>query len=63
MTEDMLHAGLPPPDYATYGMAKRMLEILSRSYRTQYGCNFVTLLPTNIYGPGLLRPGKIFFVL
>jgi len=33
-----------------YGSGKRQLEILSRSYRKQYGCNFVTLLPTNILG-------------
>lgn len=33
-----------------YGSAKRQLEILSRSYRKQYGRNFVTLLPTNILG-------------
>ena len=33
-----------------YGSAKRQLEILSRSYRKQYGSNFVTLLPTNILG-------------
>ena len=33
-----------------YGSAKRQLEILSRSYRKQYGSNFVTLLPTNIMG-------------
>lgn len=33
-----------------YGNAKRQLEILTRSYRNQYGSNFVTLLPTNILG-------------
>ena len=33
-----------------YGNAKRQLEILSRSYRKQYGADFVTLLPTNILG-------------
>jgi len=25
---------------------------LTRAYREQYGCNFVTVLPTNVFGPG-----------
>ena len=33
-----------------YGNAKRQLEILSRSYRKQYGLDSVTILPTNILG-------------
>jgi GDP-L-fucose synthase len=28
-----------------------MLEVQSRAYRDQYGCNFVTVIPCNIYGP------------
>ena len=28
-----------------------MLEVQSRAYREQYGCNFVTVIPCNIYGP------------
>lgn len=49
--EDVMHGGLPHPNIETYAMAKRMLDVLSRSYRDQYGCNFVTVLPTNIFGP------------
>jgi len=45
-----LHNGPCHPSYEAYGSAKRQLEILTRSYRKQYGCNFVTLLPTNILG-------------
>ena len=33
-----------------YGNAKRQLEILSRSYRKQYGLDSITILPTNILG-------------
>ncbi|CAL6331718.1 unnamed protein product [Bathycoccus prasinos] len=50
MSEKDLHAGPCHPSYEAYGCAKRQLEILSRSYRKQYGSNFVTLLPTNILG-------------
>jgi GDP-L-fucose synthase len=27
-----------------------MVEVQSRAYRDQYGCNFVTVIPCNIYG-------------
>jgi len=49
--EDAMHQGLPHGNIETYAFAKRMLDVLSRSYREQYGCNFVTCLPTNIFGP------------
>jgi GDP-L-fucose synthase len=29
-----------------------MLEVQSSAYRKEFGCNFITLIPTNIYGPG-----------
>lgn len=55
--EGCMHAGLPHGNLETYAMAKRMLDVLSRSYREQYGSNFVTVLPTNIFGPyGGFRP-------
>jgi GDP-L-fucose synthase len=28
-----------------------MLEVTSRAYRQQHGCNFTCVIPTNIYGP------------
>ena len=28
-----------------------MIEVQSRAYREQYGCNFVSVIPCNIYGP------------
>lgn len=48
--ETMVHLG--PPHYSNqgYAYAKRMLEVQSRMYREQYGCNFVTVIPTNIFG-------------
>lgn len=49
--EHQLHNG--PPHHTNYGYAyaKRMLEITSRAYRQQHGCNFTCVIPTNIYGP------------
>ena len=51
LTEDQLHSGEPHPTNYAYAYAKRMLEVQSRAYRDQYGCNFVTVIPCNIYGP------------
>lgn len=32
-------------------MAKRLIDTLNRCYKDQYGCNFTSVIPTNIYGP------------
>jgi GDP-L-fucose synthase len=49
--EKDLWQGLPEPTNLGYGMAKKMLLVLSQAYRQQYDCNFVFLLPVNLYGP------------
>ena len=51
LTPDQIHNGEPHPSNYAYAYAKRMLEVQSRAYREQYGCNFVTVIPCNIYGP------------
>jgi len=51
LTTDQIHQGEPHPSNYAYAYAKRMLEVHSRAYRDQYGCNFVTIVPCNIYGP------------
>ena len=51
LTTDQLHSGEPHPTNYAYAYAKRMLEVQSRAYRDQHGCNFVTVIPCNIYGP------------
>lgn len=50
--EAALWSGYPETTNAPYGLAKRMLVTQALAYRQQYGCNFVYLLPTNLYGPG-----------
>lgn len=49
--ETMIHLGPPHPSNEGYAYAKRMVDVESRYYRKQYGCNFVSLAPTNIFGP------------
>lgn len=44
--------GYPEETNAPYGLAKKMLLVMSQAYRQQYGFNSIFLLPVNLYGPG-----------
>lgn len=50
LTEDQLHMGPPHSSNFGYAYAKRMLEVQSRAYRQQFGCNFISVIPNNLYG-------------
>lgn len=50
LTEEQLHLGPPHESNYGYAYAKRMLDVMSRAYRQQYGCNFITVIPNNLYG-------------
>src|SRR5262245_31787621 len=49
--EDDLWNGYPEESNAPYGVAKKALLVMAQAYRAEFGCNFVTLLPANLYGP------------
>ncbi len=49
--EDALWDGYPEETNAAYGVAKRALLVMAQAYRAEFGCNFVMVLPTNLYGP------------
>jgi GDP-L-fucose synthase len=51
-SEDELWNGYPEESNAPYGLAKRMLIVLSDSYRRQYGVNSCIPVIANLYGPG-----------
>jgi GDP-L-fucose synthase len=51
MVEEQLYDGPPAPTNFSYGYSKRLLDVLIRSYRSQYGCNFLSVIPCSIYGP------------
>ena len=51
LTVKQIHNGEPHSSNYAYAYAKRMLDVQSRAYRDQYGSNFVTVIPCNIYGP------------
>ena len=50
LTEEQIHNGPPHQSNYSYAYAKRMLDIQSQAYRNQYGCNFITAVPNNLYG-------------
>lgn len=52
ITEDALLTGPLEPTNQWYAIAKIAGIKLCQSYRQQYGCDFISLMPTNLYGPG-----------
>ena len=51
LTEKKVHLGEPHHSNYPYAYAKRMADIQIRAYREQYGVNYISVIPTNIYGP------------
>jgi len=49
--ESMLHNGPPHPSNEGYAYSKRLIDVMNRAYAEEYGCNFTSIIPTNIYGP------------
>jgi len=50
-SEDDLWNGYPEESNAPYGLAKKMMVVLSGAYRRQYGFNSCVPLIVNLYGP------------
>jgi len=50
--EDDLWSGFPEESNAPYGLAKKMLIVLSDAYRRQYGLDSCVPVIANLYGPG-----------
>jgi GDP-L-fucose synthase len=51
ITEKKIHLGEPHLSNYPYAYSKRMADIQIRAYREQYGLEYVSVVPTNIYGP------------
>jgi len=49
--EDYLLTGLLEPTNEPYALAKIAGIKLCQAYRRQYGCDFISAMPTNLYGP------------
>jgi len=52
MREEYLLSGPLETTNESYAIAKISGIRLCRSYRQQYGCDFISAMPTNLYGPG-----------
>jgi len=50
--EEALLSGPLEPTNEWYAVAKIAGIKLCQAYRRQYGCDFVSVMPTNLYGPG-----------
>tara|TARA_R110002110_G_scaffold127372_3_gene306279 strand:+ start:3377 stop:4177 length:801 start_codon:yes stop_codon:yes gene_type:complete len=50
-TEEQIFDGAPAKTNFSYGYTKRALHVQTISYRKQYGLNYSTFCPSNIYGP------------
>jgi len=51
MREDALLTGILEPTNEPYAIAKIAGIKLCDAFRDQYGCNFISVMPTNLYGP------------
>ena len=51
LKEDYLLTGLLEPTNEPYAIAKIAGIKLCDAYRDQYACNFISVMPTNLYGP------------
>lgn len=51
MKEEDLLSGYLEPTNEPYAVAKIAGIKLCQAYRRQYGCNFISAMPTNLYGP------------
>ena len=51
MKEEYMLTGELEPTNEPYAIAKIAGLKMCESYNRQYGCNFFTVLPTNLYGP------------
>lgn len=52
LTEESLLTGPLEPTNQWYAVAKIAGIKLCEAYRRQYGCDFISAMPTNLYGPG-----------
>jgi GDP-L-fucose synthase len=51
LKEEYLLSGYLEPTNEPYAIAKIAGIKLCEAYRSQYGCNFISAMPTNLYGP------------
>jgi len=51
LDETKIHDGPPHESNFGYAHAKRMVDVQNHAYKDQYGSNFTSAIPTNVFGP------------
>jgi GDP-L-fucose synthase len=51
LNEKKIHLGPPHFSNDAYAYSKRMVDVQIRAYKEQYGLNYKSVIPSNIYGP------------
>ncbi|PVF96922.1 epimerase-domain-containing protein [Serendipita vermifera] len=51
LTEEKIHIGPPHGSNFGYAHAKRMVDVMNHAYKEEFGCNFTSAIPTNVFGP------------
>ncbi|KAI8137525.1 hypothetical protein BJV82DRAFT_635196 [Fennellomyces sp. T-0311] len=49
--ETMVHNGPPHESNFGYAHGKRLIDVQNHAYHEQFGCNFTSVIPTNVFGP------------
>ncbi|WVQ64702.1 uncharacterized protein L199_002869 [Kwoniella botswanensis] len=52
LTEEKIHLGPPHSSNFGYSHAKRLIDIQNHAYHDQFGDQFTSVIPTNVFGPG-----------
>lgn len=47
----MVHLGPPHESNFGYAHGKRLIDVQNKAYHEQYGCQFTSIIPTNVFGP------------
>jgi len=58
LNEDNYLSGTPVPELFAYAMTKRMLLVGMQALASQYGLQYVYLIPNTLYGPGYHTDGR-----
>jgi len=51
ITEEMVHDGPPHHSNFGYSYGKRMIDVMNRGYKEQYGRTYTSVVPCNVFGP------------
>ncbi|KAG8901392.1 hypothetical protein FRC00_007404, partial [Tulasnella sp. 408] len=51
LDENKVHSGPPHDSNCGYAHAKRMVDVYNHAYTEEFGMNFTSAIPTNVFGP------------